>query len=304
MTAEATDASGTAPSVGVHWLSATAAGEVYPWLELVSQLTDGGEVEVRSPRTFYREHHVVAGLVHVLSGPTGEGMPDVFVDVPGAACEWLGLDRLSCIVGASDGLTRVDLAIDGAALTPAQLADADAAGNVRTRSLKATWHEGLRGGDGDTYELGSTSSDRQLVAYDRRGATRVELRLRRLRAEAARELLLGPAEGLLAASVGLVRDMVDFVDREASANVSRAPLLSWWAAFVDGVDRLRHVIVGRSAPAVERRVAWLRESVAPTLVALVRGGLDLRTLMDLGAARGTARHRALTHQMRVLSLTP
>jgi len=284
----------------VHWLTATAAGKVEGWLELLHTLTDGGEVEVRGPRNFYRVHHVVGGLVSVLSDPIGEGQPDVCVDVPGAACDFLGWDRLSVIVGVADGLTRVDLAVDHAPVTPAQLAEADAAGDIRTRTFTSTWHDALRGDGGSTYQLGSKSSARQLVAYDQRGYTRVELRLRRERAEAARWALLGPPGAFLAASVGLIRGMVDFVDAGADENATRRPLLAWWSAFIDGAARIVQELPERIASSVEKKVAWLRGTVARTLAALVAGGLDLEALVREGSAKGRARHRALTHQMRVL----
>jgi DNA relaxase NicK len=300
VTAERVDAPGTGLAARVHWLTATAAGSAWDWLELVSTLTDGGEVEVRGPRTFYRSHHVVAGLVHVLSDPIGEGQPDVCVDVPGAACDWLGLERLSAIVGAADALTRVDLAVDHGAFTPEQLAEADRAGDIRTRTLSSDWSAGIRGRNGQTYTLGSSQSDRQLVAYDRRGYTRLELRLRRGMAGAAREALLGASEALLAASVGLIRGMVEFVDAASDTNPSRRALLPWWSAFVGDCERTVATVAARVASSVERKVAWLRKSVAPSLAALVAGGLELGELVAAGAMAGRERHRALTHQMRVL----
>lgn len=301
MTGDPGDASGTPLSARVHWLTATAAGSAFDWLDLLHDLTDGGTVEVRSGRTFYRTHHVVGGLVHVLSDPTQDGMPDVCIDVPGSACDWLGADRLSAIVNASDGLTRVDLAVDHAPFTPAQLAEADAADDIRTRSLASTFHQGLRGDGGDTYELGSKASDRQLVAYDRRGFTRVELRLRRHRAEAARWALVGPSERLVAASVGLIRGMVDFVEASSDLNASRRRLLPWWSAFVSASKRIVQVVAARVASTVETKVQWLRGTVSRTLAALVAGGLDLDALVREGHVNSTARHRALTHQMRALA---
>jgi DNA relaxase NicK len=295
------DASPAELSASVHWLTATAAGGVDGWLELLHTLTDGGEVEVRAPRTFYRTHHVVGGLVHVLSDPTGDGMPDVCIDVPGSACDFLGWDRITTIVGVADGLTRVDLAVDHAPFAPEQLAEADELGNIRTRSLSSTFYRGLRGDGGSTYQLGSKASARQLVAYDERGFTRCELRLRRERAEAARWALLGPPGAFLAAAVGLIRGMVDFVEASADENATRRPLLAWWASFVDGAARIVQELPERVASSVERKVAWIVGTVSRTLAALVAGGLDLPAILAVGAVEGRARHRALTHQMRVLA---
>ncbi len=295
------DASGTPLTVGCHWLTGTDAGTVWDWLDLLTALTDGGEVEVRSGRNFYRTHYVVGGVVSLMADPMDAStMPAVCVDVPGSGCDWLGRDRLSAIVGALDKLTRVDLALDHVPCTPAQMADADERLDIRTRSLSSSFYEALRGEGGSTYKLGSKASDRELVAYDRRGHTRVELRSRRERAEGCRALLLGPSEEMVAATLGLVRGMVDFVDAGSDANESRRRLLPWWAAVVEASARVVQQVVPRVAATVERKIAWLRGTVSRTLAAVAAGGLDVDELLRHGRIGASGRHRALTHQMLVL----
>ena len=303
MTTGDADASGTQLTASVHWLTGVASGTVWPFLDLAVALTDGGEVEVLGPRNFYRSHHHVAGIIRVLSDPIHpDTMPDVCVDVAGKSCEWLGWDRLGCLVAALDALTRVDVPIDHVGFTPVQVRDADYAGNIRTRGKKSHFREGLRGRTGDTYTLGTAASSRQLVVYDERGFTRAELRLRDERAEDMRDVLLGPSEGLLAATVGRLSGYVEFVDAVGESNVSRAPALAWWAEFVGMVERVVMPPVVRVAAAVEGKVAWL-VTMAPMLAALVAGGLDLPMILGEGMSRWKARHRAVTHQMTVVPLT-
>jgi hypothetical protein len=182
-------------------------------------------------------------------------MPAVCVDVPGSGCDWLGRDRLSTIVGTLDKLTRVDLTLDHMPYTPTQMANANEQLDIRTRSLSSSFYEALRGEGGSTYKLGSKASDRKLVAYDRRGHTRVELRSRRERAEGCRALLLKPSEEMVAATLGLVRGMVDFVDAGSDANESQRQLLPWWAAVVKASARIIQQIVPRIAATIEQKIA-------------------------------------------------
>jgi DNA relaxase NicK len=277
-------------------------GNWEPWVELLVQLTDGAEVEVRPGRYHYASCYRVAGLIDVLTVPTQPGMPAVCVEARGEGCAWLGIGKLAVLEERADRLTRLDLAVDGAPFSPADMHAAFERGDIRTRALSAEWHTRYGRGRGKTFELGTRHASRQLVAYDRRGETRVELRLRGERADLAREVLRDPA-GLLEGTLGLIRDTADFVDRSSATNIGRAVLLDWWDSFVGAFARIGQVITQRTAPSVERRIAWLRQSVLPTLAAINRGGTfdlehELRTAWD----RAKNRHRALTHQARALAL--
>lgn len=94
--------------------------------------------------------------------------------------------------------------------------------------------------EGDKVTIGSRSSEHYLRVYDRRGFTRVELELKGTMARAFRDALLSDETVFKRTSVGILRQFVDFVDAGATTNISRAPLLPAWAAFMS-----RDAIVSR-----------------------------------------------------------
>jgi hypothetical protein len=83
--------------------------------------------------------------------------------------------------------------------------------------------------------------------------------------------VLGDGAALGQLAVGLVRRFVDFVDWGADSNVSRAPLLSWWAAFVAGCERSLLRISERAVRLPSEMLEWCLRQVAPTLAVLERG---------------------------------
>lgn len=286
------------PRMVLDWLTGTGAGDAGEVVEFVQRLMgEGAEVESVQGRWRFAKRVRVGGLVEVMSGPMQAGMPDWCVNASGEACQWLGFHRLQALVARSDRLTRVDAAWDGVPFTVAEAGEAFASGNVRTRAREATGQGplGPKGRNGNTVTIGSRQSGRQVCIYDRRGPVRFEFRARRAHAQALRELLLAPVDEVGPAMLGTVRAYVEFVEAESDVNVSRRSLLSWWASFVEGVEVVR-VVVDRAATSVQRRIRWLRESVAPTMAALVAAGLSLDELVMSGRVRWRPSHRALTLQ--------
>jgi hypothetical protein len=47
--------------------------------------------------------------------------------------------------------------------------------------------------------------------------------------------------------MGMISDVVAFVDASQDANRSRYPLHSFWSVFMDGIARIKVVLEGRSA---------------------------------------------------------
>jgi hypothetical protein len=94
----------------------------------------------------------------------------------------------------------VDISTDiGASNLPGNLAGYAAMGRMTTHARSARFIQTMRGPGGDTFELGERVSDRQLVVYNKRGPSRVELRLRRRAAAVAASAIAetGRLEGAL-----------------------------------------------------------------------------------------------------------
>lgn len=279
----------------VHWLQGTTYLPEEDVLDVVHQLTEGGDFVATKGRDFYAKGYRTVGNITVYVEPLDPAtMPPVYVQVPGQGCEFLGLSKvqkLAEIIRPS----RVDLAFDGAPFTPEQASEWTRQGNIRCRARNRQFVDDLSEvPEGNTLQLGSRASTRQLVMYDRRGFTRVELRLKGDRAELAYEALTGPAEALRLTALGWLQDFVDFVDTAKDSNVSRAPRLPLWEAFVSGAVRVRMALEGAPELTLERAVEWVRHQVAPTLAMLEAAGHDLvASFVRPARARLRGRHAAI-----------
>lgn len=234
----------------------------------------------------------------------------VCIDIQGEGCEELGVQRLAEMWRELElRLSRLDLALDGAGFTPATLRDEWLAGNVRTRcKVPADAREDRQwrtcGWEsrpaGDIFRMGARQSTQYLRCYDERGWTRVELELKGSAAPVAGQqvfaaVLAGSVAAVPLVMVGWVRRFVDFVDRDATGNASRAPLLPFWESFVAGAEKARVVLEGAAPRTVEQVREWVEHQVAPALAVLreVLGPREVWRLVDVGRGRWRSRHRAL-----------
>ena len=286
----------TGAQLTVHWLRGGTWAALDDVVERLSEATGGGDVEVHGwGRFMYRQHYqLVLGLT-VYFDPVADNMPPVLVDIPGTACEALGLAELRALhLALGLQLTRADLAFDGVGFTPRDAAGWVREGNVRCRSQKRKFIEDLGGkGDGETLTLGSRSSTRFLRIYDGRGFTRVELELKEEAARGFGRILAADLDGFAASALGVLRDFVDFVDASQDTNVSRAPLLPSWEALVGAVERVKVAVHGRPAPTVERVVRYLERQVSAMLAVYQDLGHSVDELVAFGRGRFQHRHRAL-----------
>lgn len=288
--------SNTGAQLTVHWLRGGTWAALDDVVERIQESTGGGDVEVHGwGRFMYRQHYQLVLGMAVYFDPVAENMPPVLLDIPGTACEALGVAEvraLSLALGLQ--LTRVDLAFDGVGFTPRDAATWVREGNVRCRSQKRKFMEDLGGkGDGETLMLGSRSSTRFLRIYDGRGFTRVELELKGEAARGFGGILAAEVDELAALSLGVLRDFVDFVDASKDANVSRAPLLPSWEALVGTHERVKVAVHGKGAPMVERVVRYLERQVSAMLAVYHDLGHSVDDLLALGKGRYQHRHRAL-----------
>lgn len=286
--------SNTGVLLTLHWLRGGFDQGEDDVLDLANSLTDGGYIESHDwGRFMYRRHHVFVGGLRVYVEPMRDNMPAVLVDCPGEACDLLGLERLR-VLFCNARLSRADIALDGAPFAPADVAGWIRDGKVRCRSGKRHYIEDIgRDPDGDTVTLGSRSSGRFMRVYDGRGQTRVELELKQAYARAFSGILLADIEAIPSLAAGVVRDFVDFVDIEQDSNVSRAPLLPSWEAFVAGIERVRLAIAGASLPTPEAVVHYIEHQAAAMLYTYAQLGNSIGGLLRRGKSRVRARHRAI-----------
>lgn len=281
----------------VHWLSGSTYLDVGDVLEVVHEVTDGGEVEVLDGVGVYGKRYRGCEGIMVLCEPKPgtSDTPPVALHVPGAACDWLGARRLQRLASMVKP-TRVDFAWDGVPFAVADVRDWITGGQMRTRLRSADEHGRIFGsGGGSTVDLGSRHGTAQVCVYDRRGPVRLELRLRRERAAAAFDLLMSDPAEWSAGFVELLRGVVDFVDRSQSTRADRAPLLASWETFVGHARRVVVALAGVVAPSLERARAWVRHQVARTLAMLEDAGEDVAALTAYGRSQLRPRHRVRAH---------
>lgn len=237
-----------------------------------------------------------------------EGRSDVFVQLPGDACEEVGLQACLNLVASTGGrVSRVDVAIDGAPFTPRYLARKYREGAVRTAAQKANFRDGY--GDGDTFYLGRRSSSRYLRCYDRNTDadgnrfTRMETEYKHHRAQkvwAEIAALENLEEGFPVLAMGLLRDFLDII-KPTDSNVSRCPLNRIWEGFTQSLGKVKTVIP-RARNTLEKSIEWLTDTVSPTLATVAafyeETGHDAQAWLGDLLTGGAARMRD-THQWKL-----
>ena len=204
------------------------------------------------------------------------------------------LALLGELVAVGLRVSRLDTWLDDAerVASPAVVRAAEKAGQYVGRVQPGGWFEDDSTG-GSTAYLGARESERMLRTYDAdavhgHGGVRWEEEQKGARADqAARVLLAAGPDGMGAAVVGMLVDLVDFRDRErAAAHGERAARLSWWARLVGSVAGIRLALPAR-VDTLGRRIAWLRKQAAPSLALLFwrDGSAGLRRLAVEGERR-------------------
>lgn len=281
-------------SGGIHWLTGTSHLPVEDVLDLLYELTGGAEfLVVDGWKWAYRKRYRTVEGIEVLTEPNApDTMPPVCVNVPGAGCEFLGAQALQHLARILKP-TRVDFAWDGVPFSVEQATSWVEAGQTRTRIRSASRHGTIMGDGGSSLTLGSRTSTAEIVVYDRRGPVRLELRLRGERAEAAYGLLNADISSWSVEFCGILRGLIDFVDRSGTSRADRAPLLPSWEQFVAGCERVVVALTGRVVATLERTVEWLNHQVAKRVYMAQQAGLNLSDLLDRGRRRMRRTDRVL-----------
>lgn len=301
----------------MHWLRGTTKADLDSVLGAVVREIGESVVVLDGSNHGYREGYQV-GPVKVYHHQERSDM-GVCVEFTGEACEELGPVRVGRLhVGLGLRASRFDLAIDGAAFTPAELRDQWRADNVRTRAKvpqrarpdrqwrSSDWRSNA---EGDTFRMGSRSSQQMARCYDSRGFTRFELELKDDTAQRAvgeffAAVAMGDVVLLRDRALAWVRRFVDFVDTSEESNISRAPLQDFWARFVQGVERAHVQLEGAVVHTVERTHNWLQRQVASAL-AVVADSMGVEALLDLvkeGRGRYRASHRAMVRDYKTVTV--
>lgn len=297
-----------APAVswaGVHWFTGTTQKPLEEVQNAVCEAFGGLVFEDRPTGIWTYHQRAVERTTGAFIAWT-PGRLEMAVNIPGEACELLGLAGL---VVLADRLylrpTRLDLAWDTELLSPGAVRTAHQAGHAVTHSK---WHDWRENPDGSTFYVGKRGSDsdaRLVRFYDRRGPTRVELELHKKRAQALwAELRFGTldAAGLpdlerwSGVAMSYLVDFLDFRDRAADENVGRCPRLDWWETFTEGASRL-FLPLPRKAPDLDSQTAWIEGQVAPTFALVADSMSDpeafMRKVLRAGRVRRSAAQSAL-----------
>lgn len=193
--------------------------------------------------------------------------------------------------------TRLDIAIDDIAyegqelyFTVPTLIRKLKNGEVRSRFKKAKYITTVRIEDGEeigsTLYFGQASSDIQIRFYEKNyerlavgkelehkliGWNRTEIQTRRERANALALYILNEDQiGQIAA--GVLRNYISFCVKDNDTNKARWQICKWWIKFLGDVEPLKLTLIAPDKT-IERTMAWLDNSVAPSL-AMVFTALD------------------------------
>jgi len=230
------------------------------------------------------------------------GRPEmgVHLSMTGAGCReyenigkvpWSILFRV--MLAAEAQFTRLDIALDDHVgyWTIEKIANKVRRGELVSKFKSAKRVEKLQISDGsatgETVYFGSGSSLVTIRMYNKRleqlgrddidPATvpdiwnRTEIQARKERAQAIAQLLANGHE-VGAILMGILAYYLRFVTRpkNGDSNKSRWKTAQWWQRFLDDVEPIRLTEPCEMETTIERRLAWMRRQVAPSLAAVIR----------------------------------
>jgi len=214
--------------------------------------------------------------------------------------------------------TRVDVCWDDqtGVLDIDDIERARQAGSFVSRWKDNDYHNSTRKGvAGATVGFGSPKSDSYLRIYDKRAErlqkgheveadhwVRVELQLRRKRADAVARLYATAKENAHAVMVklaGLLRSMLEFKAPSTDSNKQRQPIAPWWGRFLGYVEKARLATVKPEARTVADSQRHVEDQYGATLATIEQAlGFDkfwswAYAVVDDGRARMGPRHKAM-----------
>jgi len=227
--------------------------------------------------------------------------------------------------GLGGRTTRLDIAFDDKVglLDMETIKDAVDAVDYTSRYRKRPdeWYSHETGGR--TFRWGSSSSDSQLLIYDKlaerldkgrpeevEGLThwvRVEMRIRRERAHAAAEELRTKGQEVWSYFVRILKGMLDFKERGTDSNKTRWRTVGWWDTFL-GFASKAQLTVDKAALRLDDVKSYVLGQWASTLALLEKGmGFDqawafLYEVAQEGHTRLNPRHKLLLERVEIVKL--
>jgi len=282
---------------GVHWLSVVVTGPkenafmLYDlfFKDLFGELQSMGH----GGRGFDQIWHSLLEFKVYIS-PRHGGIEYFNIEIPGQACELIswqlfqGLDDVLRSNYPNDyHYTRLDFSFDELSFSPQDAEDAISNNQVRSLAKRETLivhkspFEKRDNGEIGTHtiEFGSRFSERMIRIYNRRGFTRLEIELKKNRADLIAKQIFSAQDvsEWWPIMISHLRDYIDFKT-------------DWWDEFINGVGRARAIVSSPKEMSAERITRWLEKQVAPSLSAIhdMRPDYFLKDLIMQGRIkRGT-----------------
>lgn len=195
--------------------------------------------------------------------------------------------------------TRIDLAVDDkdGYLDLDVICDAVDEDTINSRLQDRHYIRGRFGKQkaGTTVYLGARKSAFNIRIYDKAKEfykrneegyyshwVRLEMEMRRQNANGCVAAIVNTEDlGVLAS--GILNDKLAFIERDDS-NITRCQICKWWLDFVDAVGTINLVSKEEMVHTLERKIDWMKRSVAPTLSLIVdaKGWFIIRDILAVG----------------------
>lgn len=228
----------------------------------------------------------------------------VHISLPSSALDLAGVSPEALIVDLSNEgakFTRIDFAADDlkGTLDLEIIGKAVKARQYVARSKKWTHIENSEGGQ--TYGFGSRSSDSYIRIYDKAAEQnvpghwiRVEIELKRERAQAAVDYVLSNCGNWAGQAASWILGMLDFKLPSKDSNKSRWDTAKWWLEFLGFVQKGR-LFVSRVIHTADDLRAWIESQVTPSLFVLIRviGWEEVLRIIGEACTRLKAKHFAM-----------
>jgi len=282
----------------------------YHWSDLFHDLGHGGRG--------YKKLWTSPIGVTLYAQPINKDQNHCHIEIKGKALDTIGQGRLIEFAKAMDQsfdkwkVTRFDGAYDHSNITPYMLKAAFEAKQIRTHCTTTKWIESQSPlGISATWYLGNRGegTERLMRCYDVRGYNRIELELRKSRADMVfKDLLKTDLELWPKRFMEHVRDFVDVIDTDTgSGNRSRADLTDWWADFVQDAEKAGMRLETKDQ-SLDKSKEWVEHSVITTLGMLFDSGkVDQDWLfreIERGRKKMSRRQRLLSDTYKISNPPP
>ena len=279
----------------IHWLSFTVRAEREEAFNLYSTIFEDlfGKIQElgNGGRGFKEIYHGLLELKIYLTPASSCKETYWHIEIPGHACENISPDRFLVLGAYLEGefkdrytYVRLDFAFDHVNFEPEDIENAIRSNQVRSLAKRDSLHinsspflardNGVLGTY--TVEFGSNQSERMITVYNRRGYTRLELQMRKGRADLVAKQLFSSfdASDWFTTAISHLRDFIDFEP-------------SWWAQFVNGNARAFQPISRPREVSKIKLLNWFNSQIAPALSVLT--DIETKEQMDSLISHGRRR---------------